>query len=231
VNFEKSIVLEVSGMENISAQQALEDAKGITFEDVWAAMLRTDARIEESRKQTDARIEESRKQTDARIEESHKKVENLISGLSKRFGGLGNSLGELTEALFSPELWKKFSQLGYEFTGQARNFIFTEGKRVVAEVDVFLQNGDYVMPVEVKTKLTIDCINKHFERIDVIRRYMDNHQDKRILIGAVAGGIIEEEEINYAQDNGLFVITSSGESVTIADTISGFTLRKWLPAG
>jgi hypothetical protein len=206
-------------MENISAQQALDAAKGMTFEDVWAAMLRTDARIEESRKQTDARIEES-----------HRKTEKIIADLSKRFGGLGNSLGELTEALFSPELWKKFNLLGYEFTGQSQNFKFVEGKRVVAEADVFLQNGEYAMPVEVKTKLSVDFINDHLERIEVIRRYMDNHKDKRILIGAVAGGIVDEKTINYAQEKGLFVITQSGESVTIADTKATFTIREWLPA-
>jgi hypothetical protein len=227
-------------MENISAQEALEAAKGMTFEDVWAAMLRTDARIEESRKETDARMEKSRKefqkemaelrrQTDERMEESHKKTEKTIANLSKRFGGLGNSLGELTEALFSPQLREKFNLLGYDFTELSRNYEFAEGNRVIAEVDFFLQNGDYALPVEVKTKLTVECINRHLERIDVIRRYMDKRRDRRILIGAVAGGIIDKNAIMYAQEKGLFLITQTGESVSIVNTTDSFTLRKWLP--
>jgi predicted nucleic acid-binding Zn-ribbon protein len=94
-------------MEPMTAQQAAEAAKGLTFEVVWAALMETNAqiaesqkRIEESRKETDAQIAESqkqitesRKETEAqiaksqkRIEQSHKKTEKLVADVTRNLG-------------------------------------------------------------------------------------------------------------------------------------------------
>jgi len=56
---------------------------------------------------------------------------------------------------------------------------------------------------------------------------MDKRDDKRKLIGAVAGGIISENVIKYAQKKELFVIEQTGDSVAIAAMPQGFKAREW----
>jgi len=228
-------------MEEMTAEQAAAAAKGLTFETVWAALMETRKNQEESYKQMQEYQRESQKRMEAshretqrelresqrELRESQKKTDKIIADLSKNIGGLGNSLGRFIEDMFSAELWEKFSKLGFAFTRQSPHIKFIENERVFAEVDVFLENGVYAMLVEVKTVLATDDIDDHLARIEKIRRYLDARGDKRKLIGAVAGGVISESVLNYAQKNGLYAITQSGDSVEIASTPQGFKAREW----
>jgi hypothetical protein len=231
-------------MKKKTAEQVIEQSKGLTFEIVWAAMMESDARIEEYRRETERQIQETQKQmkesqermekshermekSHERMEKSHEKTERLVAELSKNIGGVGNSLGLLTETLFSAELWKKFRTLGYEFTRQAPRYRFTEGDKISTEVDYWLENGEYAMPVEVKTVLETKDVDWHLARIEKIRKHLDKRNDKRKLVGAVAGGVVDEDVLKYAQDNGLYVVVQSGDSMAIADMPQGFKAREW----
>ena len=239
-------------MKQMTAQQAAEAAKGLTFETVWAAMMKTDARIEESQKKTDARIEESQKQTDARIEESRKqtdarmeesrirveetwkrieesqkKTDKNLADLSKNLGGLGNSLGRLTEAIFTAELWKKFSDIGYPVSQQCNNKKFYEDNQVLTEVELLIENGEYAILVEIKTDLTASNVDDHLERIGIVRKYFDVRGDKRKLIGAVAGGAVPDNVMKYAHRKGLYVVTQTGDAVALAEMPHGFKAAEW----
>ncbi|MDR1325896.1 MAG: hypothetical protein LBK00_07675, partial [Treponema sp.] len=149
-----------------------------------------------------------------------------IKALAKNIGGLNNSLGKLIEQMFSAQLWDKFDALGYEFT-KGSNAVFMENKRVIAETDIFLENGEYAMSVEVKTHLKKEDVDEHIERLELIRGYMDRRGDKRRLVGAVAGGTVSTSVRLYAQRRGLYALEQSGESVLIADMPEGFTARIW----
>ena len=152
----------------------------------------------------------------------------LCRGIIIKSGcGVNNTLGRLTEAMFSGQLWKRFITEGYEFTKQAPNVMFVLSDKVVAEADLFLEDGKYVMPVEVKTSLTIDDVNYHLQRIDTIRKYMDSKIDKRTIVGAVAGGTVPQNIMRYAHKNGLYVFTLSGESVMVAEAPPGFKAQEW----
>ena len=221
-------------MDAITAEQAAEAAKGLTFEKVWAALMETRERMEKAQEVYRIRMEkaeeESRLRDDAsrlRIEKSHEETRNIVAELSKNIGGLGNSLGRLTEALFSPDLWSKFTKLGYTFTKQGPNVKFMSKKKVLAEVDFILENGDYAMLVEVKTELTVDDVKDHMSRIEKVRGYFDDRSDKHILVGAVAGGIVSESVRTYAHAQGLYVIVQTGDSVAIAGAPQGFKAREW----
>ena len=231
-------------MEYMTAAEAAEAAKGLTFEKVWAALMesrmKSDAEFREMREQfresreqfreMREQIRESQMKTDAQMAETDARFEKTrknIEELSKNIGGVNNKLGRLTEILFSAELWKKFGEQGYEFTKQAPHVKFIENKQVVAEADYFLEDGKYVMPVEVKTELSIEDVKEHLDRIDVIRRFMDTHGDNRILVGAVAGGIVKENVLKYAQKRGLYVFVQTGDSVAIAEMPEDFKAREW----
>ena len=97
----------------------------------------------------------------------------------------------------------------------------------IAEADFFLENGDCVMPVEVKTDLNVEDVNEHLERIQTIRHYMDTHGDHRKLMGAVAGEIVPDNVLNYAQKKGLYVLKQTGDSVGVATAPQNFTAKVW----
>ena len=71
------------------------------------------------------------------------------------------------------------------------------------------------MAVEVKTTLEIEDINDHLKRMEKIRKYADEHGDKRQFMGAMASTITDEATRNYALKQGLFVIEPSGEDVKV----------------
>jgi len=210
-------------MDYITAEQAAEAAKGLTYEKMWALLMEDRRKMEEDHR----KMEEDHRKRDEQREKDWKKTEKEMAALRKQLGDLGISVGGLSEAIFSGELWKKFDKAGYAFTNQCHTRKFIENKRVIAEADYWLDNGDYVMPIEVKTKLNKDDILNHIERIEKIRGYMDARGDTRKIVGAVAGGIISENVYKFAHDNGLYVIMQTGESIALADRPDGFKAREW----
>jgi len=244
-------------MNTMTAEQALEAAKGMTFETVWAALTKTDAQMQESHQRTEeafqrmektvAELSKGNEETRKILDETAKTVADMSKGneetrkivdetaktvasMSKNLGGLGNLQGRLTEAMFTVDLWKKFNEAGFVFTKQSPHVKFVENKQVIAEVDVFLENGEYAMLVEIKTDLTIGDIDDHVKRIAKIRQYMDAHADSRKLVAAVAGEIVHENVMFYAHKKGMFVLMQSGDSVSIAATPHGFTLQEFTAA-
>ena len=205
-------------MEIMTVEQAAEAAKGLTFEKVWLALM-------ESRQQMQA----SQQQMQVSLQRMEKDTADFKKKMDKVIGGLGNSLGQLTESMFSADLWKKFNDYGIPVSMQSVQQVFNEGNRHIAEADIYIQNGEYAIPVEVKTKLTITDVNNHLKRIRVIRKYLDVRGDRRKLIGAVAGATVSDKVLHYAWGKGLFVIVPSGESVTIADVPEDFKVREWNP--
>jgi hypothetical protein len=82
------------------------------------------------------------------------------------------------------------------------------------------------LAVEVKTTLTDNDIREHLVRMEKLRRYADEHQDKRKLLGAVAGAIASEEVKSFAIKSGFFVLEQSGDTVKI-NVPEGFKPREW----
>ena len=220
-------------MEVMTAEQAAEAAKGLTFEKVWAALMETRQHMEESNQrieESNQRIEESNQrmeESNRRTEDSFRRMEKTVADLSKNIGGFGNQQGRLTEAMFSTNLWSRFNEIGFTFTKQASHTKYKENKNVVAEVDFFLENGEYAMPVEVKTDLSLGDVDEHLERIETIRQYMDKRGDNRKLVGCIAGEIVPENVLKYAQKKGLYVLMQNGESISVATAPEGFKHREW----
>jgi len=210
-------------MEIITAEQALEEAKGLTFEKVWAALMETRMRMEESRQEA----ERSRQESEKSMKKYQRRMDKMLKELSNNVGGVNNKLGLLTEASFSGELWKKFDDFGYNFTKQAPHVKFIIDNKVAAEADFFLEDGKYVMPVEVKTEPSEKDVDRHLKRIEIIRQYMDAREDKRKIVGAIAGGIIAKNVMEYAQEKGLYVFVQTNDSIAVADSPANFKAREW----
>jgi hypothetical protein len=154
------------------------------------------------------------------VAERQRETERIMKENEKRFdrqmGKLGNRLGEIIEYMVKPCLVEKFRKLGFEFTwASSQATIEDRINNIFTEIDIKLENGDKVMIVEVKSKLTTENITEHIERMEKVRTHANLHGDKRVFLGAVAGMVMNENEKRFALKNGFYVIEPSGETFEI----------------
>jgi hypothetical protein len=239
-------VANMASTEYMTAEQASEAAKELTFKDVWAALMElkesqretdrqmkesrmeTDRQMKESRLETDRQMKESRLETDRQMKELKKSMDESQQRIEKNLGGLGNTLGQISEATLSAELWKKFRDLGFPVTRQSTRMKFLdEDGRVQTEADLFIENGDCVILAEIKSNMKNDYVDDHLERMEIVRKHFDGRGDNRKLIGAVAAAVMPDGVLKYAQKNGFYVAVLSGDAVTLAEMPHGFKAREW----
>jgi predicted AAA+ superfamily ATPase len=142
----------------------------------------------------------------------------MIQQNQKLMSDLGRKFGKIIEHMFIPNLKEKFNAQGYEF-GKASSNVFIENRahNIYAEIDVFLENGDCALAVEVKTQAGISDIQEHMERMEKLRRYFDLHGDTRKLYGAMAAAVIPGNVHDYALKQGFYLIRQSGDTVSIEE--------------
>jgi hypothetical protein len=85
---------------------------------------------------------------------------------------------------------------------------------LATEIDLLVINGDSCVLVEVKSNLSIDDVNEHFERMEKFKPLFPEYANKKAF-GAVAGMVISENVAKYAYRKGFFVIGQAGDSVRI----------------
>jgi hypothetical protein len=192
-----------------------QDATPPSFETVWAALQELTA----SQKETDRQmkeVRESQKENAASLKETERVMKENSSDFNIRLGKYINLFGEFTESMMAAGLREKFTEFGLDFPKANPNASVEDRiNKIFFETDVMLENGDKAMLVEIKTKLTIERINKHIERLEKMRKYADLHGDKRTFLGAVAGIIVPDEVKDYALNQGFYFIEPSGETFNI----------------
>jgi predicted AAA+ superfamily ATPase len=181
--------------------------RGITFEQVWAGFMED----RESLKETKALLDNVAKDT----ERFKKENDILIKENNKRFGDLENRFGEIAEHLVAPGIAKRFNELGYKFDSIAPGGekIMGENDKIKAQVDLVLRNNDYIAAIEVKVKPKIEDVHEHIKRLEILREHWDKRNDKRKLIGGIAGAIFPQNVKTEALDAGLYVIVQSGDTM------------------
>jgi hypothetical protein len=191
--------------------------EGLTFEKVWAIFQETGKKMQETdrqMKETDKKLKEQMEETSRKFQET----ERLMRQNQKMMSDLGRKFGKIIEHMFIPNLIEKFNALGFVFEKSSPNVLIgSKEHNIYAEIDVFLENGDSALAVEVKTQANIDDVREHIERMEKLRRYFDLHKDKRKLYGAVAGAVIPGNVHDFALKQGFYVIKQSGDSVSIEE--------------
>jgi hypothetical protein len=200
-------------------RQTREPVRGLTFEDVWAAMMETDKKFQE----TDRKRKEMAEKTDRQMRETDRKMRET----DRKIGELGNRFGELAEHLVTPNIAEKFRALNYTFTkaGPDVEFFDRNGK-ALTEVDVWLENGEFVMAVEVKSRPRKRDVEDHVKRMGILRAYLDERNDTRKLLGAIAGAIVSRDLRDTIIEQGFYVIEQSGDTVKI-EPPTDFKPRIW----
>jgi hypothetical protein len=180
-------------------------AKKVTWDEIQEGFKK----LQELHRETERTLNNAISSTEKTLNESFRNTEKT---LNKAIGGLSNTLGSLVEHIMTPGLPQKFKQLGFSFNRIA-SYKYAEG--VYAEIDALLENGTQAVVVEVKTTLRHDDIDDHLNRMEKVRKYADEHGDKRQFMGAIAATITDESTREYALKKGLFIIEPSGENVKV----------------
>jgi len=189
----------------------------LTYEGILEMFRETKLMIQEvtlQMKETDRRIEETAEQL--------KKTQKLV-------GNLSSSIGRIVENMVKGNIVEKFQNLGYDVNNCYPKPFKNKDLGIVGDIDLFLDEGDTAILIEVKTTLETADVREHIERIEKYRRYVDarGNGDKQRLIGAVAGAVVKGEAAQFAQENGMYVIVQSGEAVEIIESPEGFRAKEW----
>jgi hypothetical protein len=207
-------------MAYMTAEEALEAAKGMTFEKMWALMMEDRKRQVERTKETDRMIAELRAgsaELKARVDATTANVDRV----TQNDGGLNQSVGELIETLRASRLGKKFPQYNFNESSQRVKFL-DEHKKVLTEVDILLANTEWTMAVEVKREPDADDVRHHLKRMKLLRKYSYELVRGKKLVGAIADGAVSHEVRDYAHQSGLYVLELNGEQVSLVESPLGF---------
>jgi DNA mismatch repair ATPase MutL len=183
------------------------------------------AKQAEEEKVRRAKKAEEEKERQAKVAEE---LAQFRKEFNRGFAKIQDRIGEIIEEMVRGDIVGKFQKLDYEFTQCARRVEFENKKlRVAGEIDLFLEDGDLAMLIEVKTTLETADVKRHVERLEKYRRYANARRDKRRFVAAVAGALVPDEVRRFAQENGMYVIVQSGESVKIIKPPKGFKPHEW----
>jgi hypothetical protein len=212
-----------------------EPQMGLTFEKVWATIMAMREEAEEMReeareasKEFDRRMQESREESE-KTEQILKETARVVRELSISVGGLNNSFGELAEHLVVPNIRAKFNALGYHFKDKDidTNYrIEDEQGRLIAEIDILLENDDFIIAIEVKSKPKKADIDNFVRRLEILRNSEDRLQDKRKIRGAIAGAVFADPVKKAVQKAGFYTIAQTGDTMKI-DVPEDFKPKEW----
>jgi len=193
-----------------TSQKKLPSGKGLTYEKVWAMMQETDRSIKE-------------------LAEQQKETDRIVRRNGKQMGELHRRFGQLAEHLVAPGIAKRFNEIGYHFDLVATKGakLYDENGKVKAEIDLYLENGNITIVVEVKSKPVIKDIEHHIKRLELFRIQMNSiNKGQRKILGAIAGAIFEDDVKEAVREAGMYVIEQSGDTMKI-DMPDGFIPREW----
>ncbi|GHT18398.1 hypothetical protein FACS1894189_6270 [Planctomycetales bacterium] len=173
-------------------------------------------------------FQESRQEMKERAEQYERERKKDRAEWNRRFSEFSDRIGEIIEAMVAGDILTKFDKFGYNFTECNRRHEFRNNKLDIhGEIDLFLEDGDTAMLVEVKAKLEVEDVRRHIFRLEKFRRYADAKGDKRHFVAAVAGAAVSANTIEFAHENGMYVIVQSGEAVKILKPPKSFKVAVW----
>ena len=175
------------------------------FQEIWKLFKETDKKFQD----TDKKFQD----TDKKLQETDNRV-NALTGKWSRF----------VEGLIAPVAEKLFKERGIEVDRiYQRVKAHKNGNSI--EIDILVVNGEYAVLIEAKSTLGVDDIKDHLERLGKFKFLFPEYND-RMVLGAVAGIVIDEGADKFAYRNGLFVIGQSGDAVKILND-DQFQPKKW----
>jgi hypothetical protein len=197
-----------------------------TADDVWqllgelvTAQKETERRFQETErilKEQSLETERRFQETERILKEQSQKTDRQIKQVNDQIGKLGNRLGEFVEYQVRPCAVELFRQRGID-VHELQSDVAVKRMEGGLEIDLLVVNETEVVLVEVKSKLTQRDVDEHLQRLNKFKRLMPRYQNMKAF-GAVAAMVVSEEVANYAYSKGLFVLTQSGDDMTITNS-------------
>jgi len=186
--------------------------------------------IRENSREISRAVKEQGAEFDRKMEEQRAENAQMRKELNKKMGELTGRIGMMVEHMIGGRILEKFQALGYAVDDYTRDHRYRNSKLgIKGQIDLILQDGDVAIFIEVKTKLETADVRKHLEQMEKYRNHVDAAKilwpPTTRFLGAVAG--VDDEAMDFAHENGLYVIVQSGEAVEIAPTPEGFQAREW----
>jgi len=197
----------------------------LTYEGILEMFRETGERMKETE-----RIIQEIAQRQAETAEQMKETARIVKATSRDIGKLGSRIGDIIENMVGGgNIVAQFRALGHHVIAHSRNKTFGGPEDDDSgQIDLFLENGDIAILVEVKTTLKNDDILDHLERMEKYRNWINaNGGDKKRYLGAVAGAVVEENVVKFAQKKGFYVIVQSGVAFEIIAPPQGFKAKEW----
>ena len=187
----------------------------VTLDEVWKLFKEADHRFQETERlmrENNAEIGYRMKETDRQMKETDRKIKDL----AKQMGGLSNRWGEFVEGVVLPGCERIFVERGISI-----HHVFSRAKARLndgrnMEIDILAVNSTVSILVEVKSKLLMDDVKQHLQRLAQFKDFFPRYADTRVM-GAVAGIVSEKDAERFANDQGLFVIVQTGDTVCLAN--------------
>jgi len=174
---------------------------------------KTDEQISElrnSQKQTDEQL----KKTDVRLNKTIKKLDEI----GKQLGDLGLVQGEVAEDLFYRNVKYIFKKKGINFNTVKRNL----KRKGFSEFDIVASNGDEVLVIEVKNKLSARMVDTFInKKLALFRKAFPEYRGYKIA-GGIGALVVKDEVGRYAEDSGLYVLTQNSEGGAVLFNKQGF---------
>jgi flagellar biosynthesis GTPase FlhF len=190
-------------------------------------------RAAEAKREEERKIAEAERQAAAAEREKERKIveaelKKSQKAFNRSYNRIADRIGDIVSDMVEGNILRKFRKVGYNFDKCARRVSFDNKKLAIfGEIDLFLEDGEIALIIEVKTKLEIADVREHIERMEKYRRFADAKNDNRRFIAAVAGAVVEKQTVQFAQDEGMFVIVQSGDATKVIKPPEGFKAREW----
>jgi phage-related minor tail protein len=192
-------------------------------------------RAEEMEKEKAERAEKEKKRAEemekerAERKEADRRFDERMERLNRHLGYFGQSLGDVVELILVPGIREKMNAFGHSFTRMGPNKIYNKhNKKTLAEIDLLLENCEEAMAVEIKTDLSVKWVNRHLDRLELLRKNEDITGLKgRILYAAVAGITIDEDARELALEKGMYVIDMKEDEERLEVMAPKKEIGKW----
>jgi hypothetical protein len=191
-----------------------------TFDDV----IRTLDRIAQDSERRSKESERRFKEMERAMQKSSDETDRKLKEASLIVGRLGNRLGEFIEEAVRPAAVRLFRERGIEVHEVHENVTSQRGDEGI-EVDLLVVNDTDVIAIECKSKLKLDDVREHLDRLAILKRLLPKYADSRVM-GAMAAMVIPANVARYAYREGLFVIGQNGEQLEIRNDLA-FVPKAW----
>jgi hypothetical protein len=185
--------------------------------------LETERILKEQSLETDRQIQQLSQEV-KQLSQQSQKTDRQIKQVNQQIGKLGNRLGEFVEWQVRPSAVSLFQARGID-VHELQSDVEVKREDGGLEIDLLVRNTTELVLVEVKSKLSQSDVDEHLQRLEKFKQLMPHYQNMKAF-GAVAAMVVEKEVANYAYKKGLFVLTQTGENMTILNSTE-FQPKSW----